>query len=865
MAASLQASSSARAAVTEQFHRRLRRISYVPIAVLLGLAFLLAWAVSEVLNRARWIEHTYAVLGQAHRCLALAVDTQSGMRGFQLTGEPEFLTPYAAARERAQAEWTRLEALVSDNAAQRARVAALHQRLDVYVAAAERAIAARRNGAPVDVAVSRELKGQFDDIRTGFGELIATEERLLAERTHAYESIGRWLMPLRFGAALACGVFLTLVVRRQIQGLNATYERSVEEVQTTAETLNVTLRSIGDGVITTDLAGRVTFLNPVAETLTGWSTADAKGRPIADVFVVVSEQSAEPLENPVVRVLREKKIAVLSRSAALIARDGMRRSIADSAAPIRAAGDAMIGVVLVFRDVTAERKAEAERARLVELVEHSTDFIGVAELDGRLVYLNRAGRRMVGIGDADDLSGVRFTDYVPESWQQFFRTTVMPTVLERGLWEGEMQLVNLKTQVVVDVLRSTFLLRDEQTGKALGFATVTRDITAWKRAERALRETAERHRLALEVAGLGTWEWDLRSGQISFDARGGELLGGGAGSGSTQNEFINRIDPEDRERVRAAFDAALAQSGSALDIEFRMGMGGVTRFVRMRGHTLASDTQPARTVRLVGAALDVTAERARRQELELRVAERTRELTAANERLKELDRLKSEFLASMSHELRTPLNSIIGFTEIVLAGLAGPLNEEQGRQLQMSLNSGRHLLALINDLLDLARIEAGRAAPHDRWFDLRGVLDEVANTLAPLAAQKALPVAVHIAGDTRMISDRKMVYQIILNLAGNAVKFTERGRVEIRCEAVGDTIEVRVIDTGIGIKSENVRLLFEAFRQLEGSARRRFEGTGLGLHLSKRLVDLLGGTISVESEFGRGSTFTLTLPKARPA
>jgi PAS domain S-box-containing protein len=248
------------------------------------------------------------------------------------------------------------------------------------------------------------------------------------------------------------------------------------------------------------------------------------------------------------------------------------------------------------------------------------------------------------------------------------------------------------------------------------------------------------------------------------------------------------------------------------------------------------------------------------QELEQRVGDRTKELSEANERLKEVDRLKSEFLATMSHELRTPLNSIIGFTEIIAAGLAGPVNEEQKKQLGMSLTSAKHLLNLINDLLDLARIESGRVQPHYEAFDVRGVVDQVMETLRPIAARKQLPIETKFEGDTRMYSDRKMVFQVLLNLANNAVKFTDFGKVQINVKRLGDRVEFRVSDTGIGIKPANLTQLFEAFRQLDSSTQRRYEGTGLGLYLSKRLVTLLGGTILVQSQYGEGSTFTVVIP-----
>jgi len=255
-----------------------------------------------------------------------------------------------------------------------------------------------------------------------------------------------------------------------------------------------------------------------------------------------------------------------------------------------------------------------------------------------------------------------------------------------------------------------------------------------------------------------------------------------------------------------------------------------------------------------------------RDSLEIKVTERTRELSEANVRLQELDRLKSEFLATMSHELRTPLNSIIGFTGILRQGLAGPLNPEQSKQLGMVHSSARHLLSLINDLLDLSRIESGRMEIHPELFPVAEVVREVTQSLAPVVAQKALQLTAELAEpDLQMFSDRKKTFQILLNLANNAVKFTEQGSVQVRVSATADEVRFAVSDTGIGIKPEQLQHLFQAFRQVDGSARRVFEGTGLGLYLCKKLVTLLDGSLGVESEFGSGSCFHFSLPRNSPS
>jgi protein-histidine pros-kinase len=247
--------------------------------------------------------------------------------------------------------------------------------------------------------------------------------------------------------------------------------------------------------------------------------------------------------------------------------------------------------------------------------------------------------------------------------------------------------------------------------------------------------------------------------------------------------------------------------------------------------------------------------------LEAKVAERTKALAEANLRLAEVDRLKSQFLATMSHELRTPLNSIIGFTGILLQGMAGELNDEQRKQLTMSYRSAKHLLNLISDLLDLSRIESGKMAIDAQQIKITDIITEVTQSLAPEAAKKQLTLSTEIKDTLPQIySDRKKILQILLNLVNNALKFTDQGEVRINCRTHNNYMEVSVTDTGIGIKAENMGFLFEAFRQADGSAKRRYEGTGLGLYLCRKLATLLGGDIAAESKYGEGSRFTLRLP-----
>ncbi len=250
-----------------------------------------------------------------------------------------------------------------------------------------------------------------------------------------------------------------------------------------------------------------------------------------------------------------------------------------------------------------------------------------------------------------------------------------------------------------------------------------------------------------------------------------------------------------------------------------------------------------------------------RAELEERVAERTRELLQAKEAAEAADRTKSAFLANMSHELRTPLNSIIGFTGILLQALAGPLNAEQRKQLTMVQGSGRHLLALINDVLDLSKIEAGQLEMRREVVDLAELIPRVVGTIQPQADRKGLALVVDVApGIGAMVGDRRRIEQVLMNLLANAVKFTERGSITVRAFGERERARVEVTDTGIGIEASHRDLLFRPFSQLDTGLTRKHDGTGLGLSICRHLVELMGGTIDVDSRPGVGSTFHFTLP-----
>ncbi|MBL7545641.1 MAG: PAS domain S-box protein [Bdellovibrionaceae bacterium] len=358
-----------------------------------------------------------------------------------------------------------------------------------------------------------------------------------------------------------------------------------------------------------------------------------------------------------------------------------------------------------------------------------------------------------------------------------------------------------------------------------------------------------------------------------------EKVSGYSGREISQMHPLDFFAPNEQALLKERIALVFQNGESSLEANFMTKAGKLIPYF-FTGKKLVHGGLPC----LVGIGVDVTdrkrAEQALKdlnESLELKVISRTKELQAALVRAESADRLKSAFLATMSHELRTPLNSIIGFTGIVLQKLAGPLTDEQTKQLNMVRGSARHLLDLINDILDLSKIEAKQLEIKSAEFDLRGTIEKTIELMKPTAEKKSLPLITEIAPDiSTWISDSRRVKQILLNLVNNAVKFTEQGQVMIIVDMMTSylppmsmlpqtAIRIRVKDTGIGIKPEHLSLLFQPFRQVDSGLSRQHEGTGLGLAICQRLTSLLGGEISVNSVWNKGTEFTVILPKKEPA
>jgi len=393
------------------------------------------------------------------------------------------------------------------------------------------------------------------------------------------------------------------------------------------------------------------------------------------------------------------------------------------------------------------------------------------------------------------------------------------------------------------------------------------DVSDRRRTRNALQESEARYRALLETAPVGIAVH--AEGKIVFaNPFGAHLLGATSKEQIAGKPIQQIIHPDGIKQAQDRILRMLAgEKGLYPSEDVYLRLDGSPINVEVMATPLIYQGKPA--VQVIVA--DITQRKRTEEELgkyrdhlEDLVRERTKELEQANLRLQELDRLKSMFIASMSHELRTPLNSIIGFTGIILMGMSGPISDVQRKQLGMVKNSANHLLALINDVIDVSKIEAGKADLGIEVFDLRPLILEVKESFAVALSSKGLSLKFQADEELHVTSDRRRVNQILVNLVGNAVKFTEAGSVAVFVTKSERRVEISVSDTGVGMTEKDMERLFEAFSRIHIQSRPMVEGTGLGLYLSRRIAALLGGEITAKSEPGKGSKFTLSLPLVYP-
>ena len=397
-----------------------------------------------------------------------------------------------------------------------------------------------------------------------------------------------------------------------------------------------------------------------------------------------------------------------------------------------------------------------------------------------------------------------------------------------------------------------------------GFVGVLRDITSRVEAENRLRETEERFAFAVDGAGDGVWDWNMSTNTMQFSELYSAMLGYGIDELPQDADFwIKSVHPDDRERVEQNLTDYLQGRLPKYSVELRLRCKDDSyKWILRRGTVVSCDVE-GNPMRLIGIHSDIT----QRKESES-------EMIAARDEADEANRAKSEFLSSMSHELRTPMNAILGFSQLMTINKEQPLNETQRENVNEIYKAGRHLLELINEVLDLARIEAGRVELSIEAVELAEVINESLQLIMPLAKKRGIEISLIRNGEELLLeqlsqhnnavrADHTRLKQVLLNLLSNAVKYnSDRGKLIIACEQVEDNqTRVSITDTGAGLTQQQQTQLFTPFERL-GTEKTNIEGTGIGLVITKNLVELMGGRIGVDSKSGEGCTFWFELPNA---
>jgi len=657
-------------------------------------------------------KHTYEVLRTLDETESRLVDAETGQRGYLLTGDEAYLDPYRRAIKNIYQVTGRLEDLTSDNPNQQKRILTLEPLIEKKLTELQSTIDLRNQGL---IAAANQLvlqgvgKQSMDQIRSLVSEMANEENDLLKTRTQrANEGIATSTRAITIGTLVSILLLLSCfgLLSRELTERN----RAQAALAKSEEWSSTTLGSIGDAVIAADMNGAVTFMNSVAETLTGWNLEEAKGKSIDLVLDIVNEETRRPVENPVKKVFREGKVVGLADDTLLISKKGKEFDIEDSAAPIVTGAGENLGVVLVFRDITELKKAREELERFFTL---SIDMICIAGYDGHFKRLNPSWQKTLGYS-TEELIARPYLEFVhPEDREATIQRTE-----------------KFKTSVDTVAFTNRYLCKD------------------------------------------GSYKWLMWSA-----------------TPFAEQQLIYAV---------------------ARDI---------TEFKQMQEG-----------------------------------------LVLAKEEAERSNKFKDQFLSTMSHELRTPLNAVMGFSDMLSEERYGPLNDRQRRYVTHINTGGRHLLRLINDILDLSKIEAGRLQLSIESVQVNSSFAEAFDCLRPLADKKSQTLVVHSSLDLSVRADATRLRQVLMNLVGNAIKFTpEGGKIELGAQQLGDVVRIEVRDSGPGIPAEEQQRIFEAFHRLRQSDKTS-EGTGLGLAITRRLVELHGGRLGLESKPGSGSCFYFTLP-----
>lgn len=704
-----------------EFRRVLGRNLILPLAAGVASALLFVILIINMLNSLNWVEHTEKVLSDANQLSRLTVEMQSGMRGFLLTGDEDFLNPYRVAKPKIATDLAALKQLVRDNPAQVERLARLQMLINQWDDYARTAINQKRTNGDYIASMQQRGLQEFDVMRDEFNGFAAQEEQLLQERNDSARLITIIAISGYLGFIALFTVILSYSGRRELLRLSNNFNTALSQAHQHAETLE-------------EQAWQRAGQAQLSEKSIGQTALPLLGRTILDFLAIYV-------------------------------------NCAVAALYVRTQGQGDLLRVATYGGDKYDPQEE-------QIFDSTESLVGQTAFSNRLIHLQQLPDDYFpkGLKIKSGLGGGAPTNLV-----------LVPTEQD-GIANGVLELGFLRTP----------------TPRELGFlsliagniGSILESALARQRLQKALEETQQLNE------ELQVQQEELRAANEELEEQSRAL---------EESQSILENQKAELEQT----NDKLVEQASALD---------------------------QRNTDLLLA----------KNELE----ERAQDLQRAS-------RYKSEFLANMSHELRTPLNSAMILAKLLAENTGGNLNKEQIEFAQTIYNSGNDLLDLINDILDISKVEAGKLELAPDQVPLEQLAESLRLTFTPIAQQKQLTFSLRFEPNTAksIYTDRQRLEQILKNLISNAIKFTDKGGVElIFSDAGAGAVNFAVRDTGIGIAIDQQDIIFEAFQQADGSINRRYGGTGLGLAISRDLAHLLGGFIQLHSTPNQGSTFTLQLP-----
>ena len=569
------------------------------------------------------------------------------------------------------------------------------------------------------------------------------------------------------------------------------------------------------------------------------------------------------------RVVNEWQESILTKNELisdyrLVHKNGEVKWLSSKTVGLFDANNELYGSIGTLIDITKIKKYEAQLIKsekyLDNIINNIADPVFVKDEQSRFLLANDAFCQIFNLSREDIIGKVLADSVAPEEIEMFLR--IDREVLATGIKNVNEETITISETETLAISSKKTRFVDSSGNKFL--VGVVRDITERKKAEEQIIKSEQYLNNIINNIGDPVFVKDNNSRMVLvndalckiFNISRKDIIGKTL-SDNVPKEERDKFLSTDKEVFLTGVESVNEETLSISKDEFFTISSKKTRFIDSSGEKF-----------IIGVIRDVTERKKTeielekyRNNLEELVELRTSEFEKEKIKAQSADLMKSAFLATMSHELRTPMNSIIGFTSILLKEFSGPLNEEQKKQLSMVKTSGQNLLGLINDVLDISKIEAGELRVSLSNFNYLTTLEKTIDFLLPQATKKGLIIDSEIAKmHITLNSDERRVEQVLLNLLSNAIKFSNKGVIQVKVDVVDYFVVTQVIDQGIGINKENINKLFMPFIQLESGLSKNHVGTGLGLAISKNLIEKLGGTIQVQSKVGKGSNFTFKLP-----